>query len=1151
MGLLDRLRGRASAPPATPPPAPSGAPCFAVIDVETTGLDPERERVLELAIVRADAQGRPIDQWVTRFHPGGPVRATHIHGITDADVADAPRFADLAVSIGTALRGLVLVAHNAEFDLAFLRAEFARASLPMPRVTSYCTLQGSTVYLPQLRRRTLAVCCAALGVAHQQAHSALGDAYAAAGLLERYLAMDRRTGYDAPLTASRALRGGAGGATPRPAAATVPPGPTGPQPAHPAPASQAPAPAPPTPGGALSPTASPAVMPPRALPAPSVVRSAPASSADAQKEPPRADVDLSPTAIRAWAREQGIPVGDRGRLKAELVAQYREAMGLAAPAPRSGQILSQSPPESGSESRTTGRRPARAAAAEAGPSDTEASAAKPSDAEPTAASASLVITEEFAAALEHLHAGHHLFLTGKAGTGKSTLIRHYLEQTDRSTITVAPTGIAALNVDGYTIHRLFSFPLGVTEELVRGGSYYPGRFATALKELDTLIVDEASMVRADLFDALTAALERFGPRPGTPFGGVQLVLVGDLYQLPPVVTDHEAGWIEERFGTPFFFSARSFDAESFPVVELSTVFRQQGDDRMVDLLNAVREGALLEDARAELNRRADPDFEPDLDEFWLTLATTNRIVGARNRQMLERLPDPAQTFAARISGDTDGFEKPTDETLRLAVGAQVMLLTNDPLDRWVNGTLGRVTALGADPDGPVVTVLLRDGRTEQVRAHTWEITRPSVEGGSLVHEVIGTFTQLPMKLAWAITIHKSQGQTLDRVVVDLTGGTFANGQLYVALSRCTSLEGLVLKREVLPRDLKTDQRVRRYLSSGVGGTQALGEAYLSVLTVGTTGDRWRPRPVEIAVVTDDGDEISTVVNPTSDLFAARDEYGITTRDVQLAPRLKEAWPALSALLAGRVPVGVHIDRQLAHVDFELKRNGIVEPVPLGLELPGGLLGADELARLKAPTALERARTVRDAVARVRAAGRELPGTGMAFRQVVTGHGYLLARTTGPGGTSAPTGFVVGGNLGAEDDSAEVLARLLEETWARVPAPDAEVVERLRGLEGHFGVRVLPEDFALEEAPGAADVLVPGARVCFSGTVRSPRHGWLEKEDLHAMAEARGLVAVPTLTKTRTDVLVVAEAGSQSTKAKNAAKWEKPVLTAEEFLEWVG
>jgi DNA polymerase III epsilon subunit-like protein len=1147
VGLLDRLRGRSAAPSvqSVPPVVPTahGTPRFAVIDVETTGLDPDRERILELAILRADEQGRPVDQWVSRFHPGGPVRATHIHGITDADVAGAPRFAELAAQIGAALQGLAVVAHNAEFDLAFLRAEFARASLPMPRVSTYCTLQGSTVYLPQLRRRTLAECCAALGVPHQHAHSALGDAYAAAGLLERYLAMDRQTGYDAPLTASRALRGGAAaglapqGAGPR---SETPTGPTVPSASAPAmPPRQ-------TPASALTPGPSSAALPPRPAPEPP----APAAGPD--------PVDLSPTAIRAWARAQGIPVGDRGRLKADLVAQYRAAMGVAAASEADAAPMSAAPGPTDDRAPSAALGPSAAPAplAAPGPSaDPALSAAPGSSAEaapPSAApSPGLTITDEFAAALEHLRAGHHLFLTGKAGTGKSTLIRHYLESTERSTITVAPTGIAALNVDGYTIHRLFSFPLGVSEETVRGGGYYPGRFAKALKELDTLIIDEASMVRADLFDALTAALERFGPKPGTPFGGVQLVLVGDLYQLPPVVTDHEAAWIEERFGTPFFFSARSFDAATFPVVELSTVFRQQGDDHLVDLLNAVREGTLLEDARAELNRRTDPEFEPDLDEFWLTLATTNRIVGARNRQMLERLPDPARTFTARISGDTDGFEHPTEDSLRLAVGAQIMLLTNDPYERWVNGTLGRITAITADADGPVVTVLLRDGRTEQVREHTWDITRPSVEDGALVHQVVGTFTQLPMKLAWAITIHKSQGQTLDRVVVDLTGGTFANGQLYVALSRCTSLEGLVLKREVLPRDLKTDQRVRRSLAGGATATDTLGEAYLSVLTVGTTGDRWRPRPVEIAVVTDDGDEISTVINPTSDLFSAHDEYGITTRDVQLAPLLAEAWPALSALLAGRVPVGVHVDRQLAHVDFELKRNGIVEPVPLGLEVPGSLLSADELVRMTAPTALERARAVRDAVRRVRAAGTELPGTGMAFRQVVTGHGYLLARTTGAEGTTGPTGFVVGGNLGAEDDSAEVLARLLEGTWQRVLSPDVEVVERMRGVEAHFGVRVLPDGFEAGGPVLAADVLVPGARVCFSGTVHSPRHGWLEKEELHAMAEARGLVAVPTLTKTRTDVLVVAEAGSQSTKAKNAAKWEKPVVTAEEFLEWVG
>lgn len=762
---------------------------------------------------------------------------------------------------------------------------------------------------------------------------------------------------------------------------------------------------------------------------------------------------------------------------------------------------------------------------------------------------SLTLTQEFQHALELLSAGRHLFLTGRAGTGKSTLIRHFVDTTDRNVLSVAPTGIAALNVDGYTIHRLFSFPMGVNAETVRSGRYYPGRFAQALASLDTLIIDEASMVRADLFDALAAALERFGPQPGEPFGGVQLVLVGDLYQLPPVVHDDEAAYVEEHFGTPYFFSAKSFEPDAFPSVELTTVFRQVGDSRLVDLLNAVREGTLLDDARAELNARTDADFEPALDEFWLTLATTNRIVRSRNRRMLERLDAPTQTFRAEIRGDTDGFEHPTDDDLALAVGAQVMLLNNDPSDRWVNGSIGKITAISSDDGEPVVHVHLRDDRTVDVRPHTWEITRPVVSGGSLTHEVIGTFTQLPMKLAWAITIHKSQGQTLDRVVVDLTGGTFANGQLYVALSRCTSLEGLVLRRDVLPRDLKSDPRIRRFLAGSGGSAASLGDVYLSALTVGNAGDRYRPRPVEIAAVTDDGDEATTVVNPTSDLYAARTDFGITTRDVQLAPLLSEAWSALSPLLAGRVPVGVRIDESLGWIDFELKRVGRVEPMPLGVELPLTETTAAEAEGLRAPTALARARAARDLAARTGLRGDAAGHGGMPFPTLARGRGYLLARTSGPDGARGPEGFTVGGNLSAEDDPALVLAQMLEDAWSRVTDRDAEIVVRLRDVEERFGVSILPEGFELEEAAGAGSVLQAGVRVCFTGEVVSPTLGSLDRDQMEDLARTRGLIPVPTMTKTRTDVLVVAERGTQSGKAKKAAGWGKPVLHADEFLAW--
>ncbi len=617
------------------------------------------------------------------------------------------------------------------------------------------------------------------------------------------------------------------------------------------------------------------------------------------------------------------------------------------------------------------------------------------------------------------------------------------------------------------------------------------------------------MVRADLFDAMVAALERFGPHPGEPFGGVQLVLVGDLNQLPPVVADAEAEHIETVYGTPYVFSGAAFDREAFAVVELTTVFRQVGDTRLVNLLNAVREGELLDAARTELNERVVEGFEPPDGEFWLTLATTNRIVAARNTRMLERLPDAPRTFTARQTGEIDGFEIPADTELSLAAGAQVMMLSNDHAHRWVNGTLGHIVRLGEADGEPEAAVRLRDGRVITTGPHTWEITRPVARGGRLEHEVVGTFRQLPMKLAWAITIHKSQGQTLDRVVVDLTGGTFANGQLYVALSRCTSLEGLVLRRPVLPRNLKTDGRIRRFIASADVTAEDHGHVYIAALTVGKSGDRYRPRPVEIAMVTDDGDEVTTVVNPTSDLYRAQTDYGLTTRDVQLAPLLAEAWSALAPIAAGRVPVGHRIEETLGLIDFELKRNGIVARLPLGIELPESLITASDAEALRVPTALERARVVRDIVQRQHGAGEGLsPAGASAFPIQTQGRGYLLARSPGAGAVTEPSGFVVGGNLSPEDDPAQVLAELLTGAWGRVVDRDAVVIERVRGVEQHFDVQVLAEDVAAADDLDLPAILVPGARVCFTGTVvdaqggRSTATGWRRSRRAAAWSRPR-------------------------------------------------
>jgi hypothetical protein len=771
----------------------------------------------------------------------------------------------------------------------------------------------------------------------------------------------------------------------------------------------------------------------------------------------------------------------------------------------------------------------------------------------------LVLTDEFRHALDLLAGGKHVFLTGKAGTGKSTLIRQFMAQTDRAVVVVAPTGIAALNVDGYTIHRLFGFRTTTTLNDVRGGAYRPGRFTKTLASLDTLIVDEASMVRADVFDMVAAALSRFGPQPGTPFGGVQIVLVGDLYQLPPVVSEGEAGYFSTTYETPYFFSANSFVRDDFPTVALTTVFRQLGDDRMTAILNEIREGVLLGHAHEQLNARTNPDFVPPEDEFWMTLAPTNRLVTARNRQQLERLPGDELIHHARASGDLSLFDPPVEETLRFKVGAQIMMLNNDQGNRWVNGTIGRVIGVDYDRYGAVVDVEFADGSCAEVTPYTWEATRPVVSGGSLSREVIGSYTQLPFKLAWAITIHKAQGQTLERLVVDLSGGMFSTGQLYVALSRCTSLSGLVLKRPVLPKDLKTDRRIARFLRTSIGDTGARRYCAIGILTVGDEGRMSRPRPVELAVAFDDGTAVTTLINPQRDLADARIVLGINVSDVLLAPTLREAWAVIAPMLAGRTPVGAGIDETLGLIDFELKRLGYVTAMPLGVELRG--------VRVSGRTALERAQSAltahggsdseegssafeepepaesisgllvsRDHLVRTPAADH-LPGLSALLR-VSRDVGAVLL-----GGAPSREGTDTSWDAAARQSVADQLRAAA----SRVQLP-AAVVERLREASALLGVEIVTESTCLER-DDIGSVLTPGVRICFTGTAQDSTGQIVERWEMEQLAESAGLKPVKSVTKTRCEVLVTAEAGTQSGKARKAQEYGKPVFTADEFLAW--
>jgi hypothetical protein len=429
-----------------------------------------------------------------------------------------------------------------------------------------------------------------------------------------------------------------------------------------------------------------------------------------------------------------------------------------------------------------------------------------------------------------------LFVTGKAGTGKSTLLQQLKRTVLAKAVVLAPTGVAAVHVGGQTIHSFFRFPPHVLfpDAVARlgGGRMY--------RKLTTLIIDEISMVRADIIDAIDLFLRTHGPDPNQPFGGVQMIFFGDLHQLPPVVSPHEAEAFHSLYESPWFFKARVFSRLPFDRVDLRKVYRQK-ETTFLSLLNAIRTGEAEEEDLEKLNARAAVPaaparpWAPGQDPFddtgpeeeaapVITLTSTNAAADRVNGRMLDGLPTHLAYYKAQIAGDFDRKAYPTDEPLGLKVGAQVMLLKNHPQGWWVNGTLAVVAGLEADCIW--VDVPTRGGRggnqdpmagplgALRVERATWESVRYSLdpETGRPVPKPVGRFTQFPLKLAWAMTIHKSQGKTFDKVVIDLGSGAFAHGQSYVALSRCRTLDGITLRRPLSGRDLMLDPEVREFLA---------------------------------------------------------------------------------------------------------------------------------------------------------------------------------------------------------------------------------------------------------------------------------------------------------------------------------------------------
>ena len=410
------------------------------------------------------------------------------------------------------------------------------------------------------------------------------------------------------------------------------------------------------------------------------------------------------------------------------------------------------------------------------------------------------------------HTGRSIFLTGKAGTGKTTFLKTVVERSSKRPIVVAPTGVAAINAGGMTIHSFFQLPFTpfVPGAKIESKFDFSKEKRKLIASLDLLIIDEISMVRSDLLDAIDSVMRRYRDRY-KPFGGVQLLMIGDLQQLTPVVTPEDERMLKPYYDTPYFFGSKALAQVAYVTIQLEKVYRQQ-DDTFLTLLNHIRDGKPTADDLSLLNARYQPVFIPKAEDGYIRLTTHNQMANSYNESELRKLPGRSHTYQAKIEGTFPDYSYPTAETLTLKVGAQVMFVKNDPSGqhRYYNGRIGHVTLA---EDCRLLVYCPGDSEAIEVEPLEWENTRYTLNDVTreIETEVLGKFSQLPLRLAWAITIHKSQGLTFERAIIDASL-SFAPGQVYVALSRCKTLEGMVLASRIPAQAIINDERVDNYIA---------------------------------------------------------------------------------------------------------------------------------------------------------------------------------------------------------------------------------------------------------------------------------------------------------------------------------------------------
>ncbi|MFA5031009.1 MAG: AAA family ATPase [Patescibacteria group bacterium] len=404
----------------------------------------------------------------------------------------------------------------------------------------------------------------------------------------------------------------------------------------------------------------------------------------------------------------------------------------------------------------------------------------------------------------------NVFLTGKAGTGKSNFLKYFRATTKKNVVVLAFTGVAAVNVQGQTIHSFFKFHPQTTIDNIKRRW---GDDAKIYRKIDTIVIDEISMVRADLLDFIDKFMRLNGTNPNKPFGGVQVFAIGDLFQLPPVVTGEEERFFTSVYKSPYFFNSKVYPQARFVKNELTEMYRQDKEvqHNFIKALDNLRTCTFDQKDIDLINTRFDPDYEKPKNEFVISLVPTNRMAESINMTELAKLPSQEKIYRGFVTGDFKDKNLPTSQELAVKENAQVMLLNNDSKQRWVNGEIVKVIKT----QDSSVRVLFDSGEFDDITPNKWDSIKFvfDEETQKIQPEVIGTFTQLPIKLAWAVTIHKGQGKTFDKVHIDFGNGTFASGQAYVALSRCRTLEGMTLTSPLEAHHFFADERIKEFMSN--------------------------------------------------------------------------------------------------------------------------------------------------------------------------------------------------------------------------------------------------------------------------------------------------------------------------------------------------